>query len=473
MHKGRPRAEEATTAPDIREGGSKGTDQTRSDLQEHKPVKVEKQSAPGTGDGPSEEASERINPQNPETETEPEKGKGHHLTPTEEADQKQTAAVTQPARLRTEGVTTPASRALAHRGSGSRLRQNTEEKPEEGPGKIDRQSLRDSEKEPQSSTETPKISPESAPDGKPGSDDHRVATKMVAAEQRTEKPGGETSGLASDVAPPLSPLKEVKAPEAEQRERPDLLHPENEQTPRRTTKGKEGKVEISAVARASSSGDRQSSNLQKEIREGISRLVQGLAVQHSKHEDGGGHGISIITLAGENHGATMHAGYGTISSREGHYDAVNKAPIIPNAGRASATAENGRKKADEACSIPAMATSVNSNVQTINSSILHDSCCSDDNPGVHLVVSNGARPECAEATDAHKPRSSRVSSPPQTVVTREAPPARRRCLRSLFLESSDDDPENPRRRHGCRYTCNEGKKGPDKGGQGGGGGSVS
>ncbi|CAA7401968.1 unnamed protein product [Spirodela intermedia] len=295
---------------------------------------------------------------------------------------------------------------------------------------------------------------------------------MVATEQTIEKPGGETDRLASEVAPQVSPLKEVKAPEAEQREKQDVVHPENEQTQRRMTKGKEGKVEISAVARASSSGDRQSSNLQKEIREGISRLVQGLAVQHSKHEDGGGHGISIITLAGENHGATMHAGYGTISGREGHDDAVNKVPIIPNAGKASATAENGRKKADEACSIPAMATSVNSNVQTINGSILHDSCCSDDNPGVHLVVSNGARPESAEATDAHKPRSSRVSSPPRRMVTQEAPAARRRCLRSLFLESSGDDTENPRRRHGCRYASSEGKKGPDKGG-GGCGGSVS
>ena len=187
----------------------------------------------------------------------------------------------------------------------------------------------------------------------------------------------------------------------------------------RTAKDKErSKVKI---IRASISDNRESNDLPKDIREGIAKLVKNLAVKHSKQGDkeDGVQGITMITLAGENRGATMNVNGSHLSGKE--------------EGEASKKKPSGFT-----------ASGVNSNVQAINNSILSGSWCRVDYPGVDLVAPNDDEDDHDHDHDKRK----------------EEPQARRRCLRALLMDSSEEDKENPRRRHGYRCVCSEGKKRP-------------
>ena len=119
----------------------------------------------------------------------------------------------------------------------------------------------------------------------------------------------------------------------------------------------------------------EGANFQKEITEGLSRLVQNLSIGHLGRA-GSNQGVTIITLAGKNNGAIMFVGNEDIT-QQGPEKNHKKA----NAGT---TSDEERSK-DKPNDTP-IAASVNSNVQSINNSVLNDSK-REGNPGVHLVVS--------------------------------------------------------------------------------------
>ncbi|MQL97139.1 hypothetical protein Taro_029824 [Colocasia esculenta] len=327
--------------------------------------------------------------------------------------------------------------------------------------------------------ETPNTRPLPTPAETPEIKDQRETptsntpeTKLAPLEQTQIKDGQETAEGAEETKQTtqepqrqptqvhLQPIREVKlsdAPPAREKQTP--LPEKGPAPPTSTTKGKEGKIAISTVARASaSSRGEQSGGLHKEIKEGISRLVQSLAVQHTQ-QTGGGQGISIITLAGDNQGATMYVGHGT-PTREGNKNVfVHKGPSANDGGDAVAPGEDSGQKKTEQQPMPTTETNanVNSNVQAVNNSILHDSCCSEENPGVHLVLSTkplelAPQKETAKPAQLQRPRT----RPPLLQKMAQEPTVRRRCLRAMFLESSDDDPQKPRR-HGCRFSCEETK----------------
>ncbi|KAJ0024335.1 hypothetical protein Pint_08978 [Pistacia integerrima] len=201
--------------------------------------------------------------------------------------------------------------------------------------------------------------------------------------------------------------------------------------------------------------------LHKEIKDDILKFTHRLTLGNSKQTMDGKQ-VSIMTLAGENRGASMllgsesakkdgsvhiHRGY-KIDSNEIHESTTDgegsskeRIPRDPIAGKDKETKVH-----------------INSNVQSINSSILSESSVNERNPGVQLDFSHNQaehtkstiQPESAET------RKAEYSITPAQNLTYQ-PTIRRRCLRGLFLEPSDSDPDNPEkpRRHGCLYSCGE------------------
>lgn len=101
------------------------------------------------------------------------------------------------------------------------------------------------------------------------------------------------------------------------------------------------------------------------------KLVQRLNIENSWRHGGTEHGMHIITLAGENNGASMHIGR----------KALGKA----GPRRGSKIEEHPSAESKE---VPSISTSVNNNVQSINNSLFHQSSCSQEDPGVHLIISS-------------------------------------------------------------------------------------
>lgn len=112
----------------------------------------------------------------------------------------------------------------------------------------------------------------------------------------------------------------------------------------------------------------------------------------------------------------------------------------------------GRKTSNSRENIESLAY-INSNVQSINNSVIFNSSISERNPGVKFVSessnidpvkTNGKE----KSVEAHKADFNVTQSQKLTYE----PTIRRRCLRGLFLEpESDQDNTDKPRRHGCRY----------------------
>ncbi|KAL9395651.1 hypothetical protein Peur_009904 [Populus x canadensis] len=206
--------------------------------------------------------------------------------------------------------------------------------------------------------------------------------------------------------------------------------------------------------------------LQKEIREDISKFVHNLGMEHMEHPIGE-KPVSVVTLAGENRGATMYGGSES-SRKDGSVHIHRGYKINPDESSEATTDGEGSSRGRSSKDLltkedPARKAYINSNTQSVNNSILFETSVSERSPGVQLSLSyNDEEP-------------SKNSSKPVRLETRKAefqvtpaeklsyePKVRRRCLRGLFLESSDSDPDNPEkpRRHGCRYSC--GQKREDK-----------
>lgn len=216
-----------------------------------------------------------------------------------------------------------------------------------------------------------------------------------------------------------------------------------------------------------SNGDR--TPLHKEIKEDISKFVHKLAIGHSKQpvDD---RPVSIITVAGENRGASMQLG--AESAKKGGSVPIHRGYKLKSDEIAETTTDGeesskGRSPRDPTTKNNQATTAyINSNIQSINNSIMFNSSVNERNPGVHLVFSHNlaeptkpaTKPETLE-THGHE---AKVTITPSEKLTYQ-PTVRRRCLRGLFLEPSDSDPDNPEkpRRHGCLYKCGEKSKDKD------------
>ncbi|KAF9686812.1 hypothetical protein SADUNF_Sadunf02G0028700 [Salix dunnii] len=202
--------------------------------------------------------------------------------------------------------------------------------------------------------------------------------------------------------------------------------------------------------------------LHKEIGEDISKLAHKLGMEHMKHPMGE-KSVSIVTLAGENRGATMNMGFeSTRKDRSVHIHRGYK--INPDESSEATTDGEGSSKGRSSEDLltkedSARKAYINSNTQSVNNSMLFETSVGERNPGVQLSLSyNDEEPSKNSSKPVHlETRKAEFQVTPAEKLSYE-PTVKRRCLRGLFMESSDSDLDNPEkpRRHGCRYNC--GKK---------------
>ncbi|KAK8601284.1 hypothetical protein V6N12_051122 [Hibiscus sabdariffa] len=208
--------------------------------------------------------------------------------------------------------------------------------------------------------------------------------------------------------------------------------------------------------------------LHEEIREDVSKFVHKLTTGRPQLPTEQ-QSISVLTLAGENKGASFHLGSesskrdGLVHIHRGYKINPDDSPDTTTDGERSST---GRKPKDSATKENlASRAYVNNNIQSINNSIVSESSVNAQNPGVHLELLHNLAELIKSSTKAEnaEPHKGEINITPTEKLT-YVPTVRRRCLRGLFAESSDSDPDNPGkpRRHGCRYSCGEKNKQKEK-----------
>ncbi|KAK2660547.1 hypothetical protein Ddye_007080 [Dipteronia dyeriana] len=201
--------------------------------------------------------------------------------------------------------------------------------------------------------------------------------------------------------------------------------------------------------------------LHKQIKEDVSKFVNKLTIGHQK-QPMDGKLLSMITLAGENRGASMYLGPestkkdGSVPIHRGYKLNSGEIPESTTDGEGSSggkRSSDSRTKEDQA-----RKAYINNNTQSITNSIMFESSVNERNPGVRMTVShNLTEPTKSNVKPDHLETHKAEFSMTQAEKLTYDPTIRRRCLRGLLMEPSDSDPDNPEkpRRHGCLYNCGE------------------
>lgn len=197
---------------------------------------------------------------------------------------------------------------------------------------------------------------------------------------------------------------------------------------------------------------------QKEIKEDISKLVHKLTTGQQLVEKP----VSVITLTGENRGATMHVSSEPANKEEPIHIhrgyKLNPDDSPENTTDGEVDTEERKLKDHLSREAQPIMVYANSNVQSINTSLVFSSSVTERSPGIQLEFSQGAAEPIRlnRRSETQQARRAEFSITPSEKLTHETN-VKRRCLRGLFLESSDSEPDNPEkpRRHGCRYGCSE------------------
>ncbi|KAL0360663.1 UNVERIFIED_CONTAM: hypothetical protein Sradi_3750800 [Sesamum radiatum] len=202
--------------------------------------------------------------------------------------------------------------------------------------------------------------------------------------------------------------------------------------------------------------------LHKDIRDDLSTFVDRMTAGDPKTAIND-KPVSVITLAGENRGASMQMGSNS-SRTEGPVHIHRGYKINPDETAEATTdgegSSNKGKKSEDAkiTEDHPKEVYVNNNAQGINNSIVFNVSITERNPGVHISVAHAPK-ESIQSTGKRGPPETRKAEFNMNRMERLTyePKIRRRCLRGLFLEPSDSDPENPEkpRRHGCRVGCQQ------------------
>ncbi|CAI9763730.1 unnamed protein product [Fraxinus pennsylvanica] len=230
------------------------------------------------------------------------------------------------------------------------------------------------------------------------------------------------------------------------------------------TSSRPGNKSMRAPTHKFAQSSREQVPLYKDIKDDISTFVNRMAIGDPKNSLND-RPVSVITLAGENRGASMQLGSdsskgeGAIHIHRGYKINPDESPEATIDGEGS---WKGKKSEDaEGKEDQPIEAYVNNNTQGINNSIVFESSIAERNPGVHMIVTH-AQKEPTMSTDEKRPlevQKAEFNTIPSQKQTYE-PNVRRRCLEGLFLESSDSDPENPEKpkRHGCRVGSKERSK---------------
>nr|XP_043637942.1 pollen-specific leucine-rich repeat extensin-like protein 1 [Erigeron canadensis] len=162
---------------------------------------------------------------------------------------------------------------------------------------------------------------------------------------------------------------------------------------------------------------------------------------------------SVITLSGRNRGTSMHIN--SAANRRGKSIHItrrykhNPDEITDTTDGEESSTEKAPEKENEDKN-----AYINCNIQGINNSMVFNCTITEKKPGVHLGS--------WDPMDVKKPKRKYIKLMDKNKVKLNISPKqkhtiRRRCLRGLFMESSDSDPNDPQksRRHGCRYSSGE------------------
>ncbi|XP_004501126.1 uncharacterized protein [Cicer arietinum] len=147
--------------------------------------------------------------------------------------------------------------------------------------------------------------------------------------------------------------------------------------------------------------------------------------------------VSVVTLAGENRGATMHVA-------DSQSQSTKKKGSIHKIHRTNEKEE--KEEGGKAY--------VNSNIQSMNNSFMLQGSLTGRDPGVRVILPQKHEPEVKRGLENRGNEGSNVSRVEKLPYR---PTVRRRCLRGLMVEPSDSDPDKPRR-HGCKFSCGDVKK---------------
>jgi hypothetical protein len=155
--------------------------------------------------------------------------------------------------------------------------------------------------------------------------------------------------------------------------------------------------------------------------------------------------VSVVTLAGDNRGATMHVA-------DSHSQSTRKKGSIHDIHLI-----NEEEEKDEAGK-----AYVNSNIQSMNNSLMVQGSINGRDPGVRVILPQQPEPQVKRDLENRKDEVNNISRVEKLTYQ---PMVRRRCLRGLMVEPSDSDPENPDkpRRHGCKFSCGDVRKDKDSG----------
>lgn len=180
----------------------------------------------------------------------------------------------------------------------------------------------------------------------------------------------------------------AKAPE---KEKEDKEKREEEKT-KEKDKGHKMKKEKDHEEKQEKDKEKEGGQPHKELKAGVADMVRKLGTPAPS--SGGGHeragsaaaeGTTIITLAGENKGASMKVDGSAVA--DGRADAAGSKERRGRTLDGSAVV-SGTERAWGGRGFTAF---VNSNVQVINNSLLLQSSCNGGGPGVHLKLSTKAK----------------------------------------------------------------------------------
>ncbi|XP_059281121.1 uncharacterized protein LOC132034777 [Lycium ferocissimum] len=191
----------------------------------------------------------------------------------------------------------------------------------------------------------------------------------------------------------------------------------------------------------------QEITLNKEVKDNISKFIHRMAVGDGK-QNLGETPVSVITLAGDNRGASMQLG--SYSSRKGRVIRINRGYKLNADESADATTDaegnsEGRQPNDaRTIKDQEIEAYLNCNVQGLNNSITFDSSVEGKNPGIHMLFPRmPSEPiKSSEGTGVFEAHKAEFNVTPAQKQTYE-PTIRRRCLEGLFFEPNDSDSDNP------------------------------
>ncbi|XP_061353347.1 uncharacterized protein LOC133298127 [Gastrolobium bilobum] len=199
----------------------------------------------------------------------------------------------------------------------------------------------------------------------------------------------------------------------------------------------------------------EKAQLAKGIKDDISKFVHKLASVHPA-QPMDEKPFSVITLTGDNRGATMHVGSES-TKKEGsiHIQRAYKTDPEESTEVTTDAEENTEEDSHNSTEQGEVGKAyVNSNIQSINNSVMFHGSITERDPGVEVTLpQNPIKLDDEPALETHRTEFN-ISRAQKSSYQ---PMVQRRCLRGLFLEPSDSDPENPDkpRRHGCKFSCGQ------------------